>query len=326
MSKNTSKTLIFIGLGKMGKNIIFHLLESEISLKIYNRTKSVSDDFISLIEQENSSNSYSGNIQAFASVSELLQDVQSPRVIFLMVKAGQAVDDVIQILLDNGCQADDIIIDGGNSFYEDSKRRQEQLKAKKIHFIDCGTSGGLEGARYGSCLMLGGDKDVVSSLAWLWDALTCRSQVAPHSFSNGSWEYMGASGAGHFVKMIHNGIEYGMNQAIAEGFDLLSKSEYQLDYQKVAQSYARGSVIRGWLMELLERAFSKDHALLGYKGVIGGGETGSFVLKTAQKLHSPQPILAQAIESRNQSQSTPSFGSKIVAALRFEYGGHEEPQ
>jgi 6-phosphogluconate dehydrogenase len=368
-----------IGLGKMGQNIALHLLEQGIHVTVYNRTTSVADTFVKEIESYRSSYTQEseefsiGTLISAQSIEQLVSSIPQPKIVLLMVKAGKPVDDVISQLVDAGMTEGDILIDAGNSFYEDSKKRYEQLFDKKISYIDCGTSGGLEGARYGACLMIGGDKERVEKLAWLWDALSgkshdaletcecdtceekqdgleyqhacmcggncgCGGHCGEHESighehdccdeecesSLGTWTYFGPSGAGHFVKMVHNGVEYGIDQAIGEGFHLLEQSPYQLNLADVADNWTQGSVVRGWLMELLADALKKDGKLKQYKGVIGGGETGNWTVETAKKLNVPQPILEQALKARKDSQTHPNFSGKVVSALRFEYGGHKE--
>ncbi len=327
-------TIGFIGLGRMGKNMILHLLEQGINVVGYNRTSKVTDEFASEVEEQPFSlhdQESSGTFTVVYSLADLIRELPSPRVIILMVKAGEAVDNVIKELQENGLATDDILIDGGNSFFEDSKRRFEMLSEKKIHYIDCGTSGGLEGARNGACLMLGGNESIVESLDFLWDALAgmkrdslTKSGMEDSRSLGGGWTYFGPSGAGHFVKMVHNGIEYGIDQAFGDGFELLEKSPYNLDLEKVAKNWTKGSVVRGWLVELLARAFSKDPKLASYVGRVGGGQTGQWTIDTAKKLGITQPILEEAMRAREKSQETPSFAGKVVSALRYEYGGHKE--
>jgi 6-phosphogluconate dehydrogenase len=306
----------FIGLGRMGKNMILHLLERGVSVVAYNRTSQITDEFADEVEEELSAVSLGelekrGSLMTVYTIKDLIQELSQPRIIFLMVKAGEAVDCVIDELLHEGLSPDDIVIDGGNSFYEDSIRRFNILKEKNIHFIDCGTSGGLEGARHGACLMLGGEESLVESLDELWNAL-------------GTWNYFGVAGAGHFVKMVHNGVEYGMNQALAEGFALLEKSDYNFDLATVAKSWSTGSVVRGWLVELLHRALMKDPKLENYKGTAGGGQTGRWAIDTGKKLGVAQRIAEEALRAREASYSEPNFAGKVVSALRYEYGGHVE--
>lgn len=351
-------TLGFIGLGKMGQNIVFHLLEQAIDVVVYNRTQKVSDIFkTEILEVQKEQELDLGTLTVANSLTELVKAIPSPRVIFMMVKAGEAVDEVLEGLQNAGLTKGDIVIDGGNSYYEDSVRRYTRLQQEEISYIDCGTSGGLEGARFGACLMLGGDQQTVESMAWLWDAMAGITESEPESVEdqhtegegccvNGGcgaggcggcdgcgeeitsaamWTYFGPSGAGHFVKMVHNGVEYGIDQAIGEGFHLLAEGPYkQLDLSAVASTWSQGSVVRGWLVELLQRSLSNDPRLEKYHGVVGGGQTGQWTIDTAKKHNIPQPILETALQARRASNKKPTFATKVVSALRFEYGGHTE--
>lgn len=192
----------FVGLGRMGKNMVLHLLEQGIDVVAYNRTKEKTDD----LKKENPT------VQTAYTVAELIGKLNTPRIIWLMVPNGQPVDDMLGQLISFGIQKGDIVIDGGNTYYKDTVRRGKELSDKGITYLDCGTSGGLSGARNGACLMVGGEKEAITSLDWLWKAAAV----------DGGYAHFGPSGAGHFVKMVHNGVEYGMNQAIGEGFDILS--------------------------------------------------------------------------------------------------------
>jgi len=294
----------FIGLGKMGKNMVLHLLEQGIDVFAYNRTQQATDQ----LKAENPKLTVAYTTQDFVKL------LPSPRVIWLMVAAGAPVDEVIDSLIASGIQKDDIVIDGGNSFYKDSIRRNDKLSKSSIKYIDCGTSGGLEGGRNGACLMLGGEESVIERLRWLWDALAIKD----------GWNHFGPAGAGHFVKMVHNAVEYGIDQALGEGFEMLAKSPYELDLVRVANTWNHGSVVRSWLIELLGRALTKDPHLDTFTGKVGGGETGVWALATAKELGVDAKILEDAISARKTSLTTPTFVTKVVSALRKEYGGHEE--
>lgn len=296
----------FIGLGRMGKNMVLRLIEQQVWVVGYNRTQGVTEGFV----KEASSNYF---FPAYE-IASLVTKLQSPKVIFLMVPNGQPVDDMIAQLLAAGVSAGDTIIDGGNCFYKDSMRRHGELKAKGIHFIDCGTSGGLEGARNGACLMLGGDEEVINKLDWLW-----KSIATPDGYT-----YFGPAGAGHFVKMVHNGVEYGMNQAIGEGFEILEKGPYTLDFPKIAQNWSHGSVVRGWLIELLAKAMKSDPRLVEYEGKVGGGQTGTWTVEAAKEFGVEVSVLEDALKAREKSQAHPTFAGKVVSALRAGYGGHKE--
>jgi 6-phosphogluconate dehydrogenase len=287
----------FIGLGKMGKNMVLRLREKGIEVVAYNRTP----------QKE---------IEAVTSIEALIKELPTPRVIWLMVPNGQPVDDVIGQLMSFGIQKGDIVIDGGNTYYKDTVRRNREFAAKGIIYLDCGTSGGLEGARNGACLMIGGDESVVHDLTWLWDAAAVKD----------GWAHFGPSGAGHFVKMVHNGVEYGMNQAIGEGFEILSKGPYTLDFAKVAHNWSHGSVVRGWLIELLAKAMDDDPKLDGFSGRVGGGETGKWTTDCAIEFNVEAPVITDALKARKESMEKPTFAGKVVSALRAGYGGHTEPK
>jgi 6-phosphogluconate dehydrogenase len=233
------------------------------------------------------------------------------KIFWLMVPAGKIVDSTIDSLaplLTRG----DVIIDGGNSNYKDSLRRYEMLQKKGIEFLDCGTSGGVSGALNGVCAMIGGNKEAFDECEPIFKAV---------ALPNG-YLYCGAAGSGHFVKMIHNGIEYGMMQSIAEGFDLMNHSGYDFDYAAVAALWNHGSVIRSWLMELAQNAFEKDAKLDKIKGVMNSSGEGKWMLETALDMGVATPVVALSLLMRYRSQEQDTFGGKIVAALRNEFGGH----
>ena len=307
----------FIGLGRMGRNVVLHLLDQGMDVIAYNRTREKIDQ----LKAENP------KLKPAYNVKELVGQLQAPRTIFLMVPNGVPVDDMISQLLASGLQKGDCVIDGGNTYYKDTVRRSVELASKEIHYIDCGTSGGLEGARNGACLMIGGDKEAVITLEWVWNVLSGSNGAVPHEASaKGGWAHFGPSGAGHFVKMVHNGVEYGMNQALGEGFEILSKGPYELDFAKVAHNWSHGSVVRGWLVELLAKAFDADPKLDQYTGKVGGGETGKWTLEAAKEFGVEVDVIEESIEAREKSQAKPTFAGKVVSALRAGYGGHKEPK
>lgn len=288
-----------IGLGKMGFNLALNLKRNNYDVV----AQDVNSDFVSKIGQE--------GIETAFSVEELCKKLTNRRVIWLMVPAGEIVDAVITSLLPYLSKSD-IIIDGGNSNYNDSKRRYAQLKEHGIDFLDCGTSGGTSGALNGACTMIGGDADVFDYVAKVFKDI---------SVENG-FLYTGAAGSGHFTKMVHNGIEYGMMQSIAEGFEVFEHSEFDIDFQKTAKLFNHGSVVRSWLMELTENAFSKDARLDGIKGIMHSSGEGKWTLETALDLGVPTPVIALSIMMRYRSQMSDTFSGKVVAALRNEFGGH----
>ncbi|CAD0009266.1 phosphogluconate dehydrogenase (NAD(+)-dependent, decarboxylating) [Flavobacterium salmonis] len=288
-----------IGLGKMGFNLALNLKRNNYQVV----AQDVNTDFVSKIGEE--------GIETAYTVEELCQKLTNRRVIWLMVPAGEIVDAVIVSLLPY-LSKNDIIIDGGNSNYNDSKRRYAQLKELGIDFLDCGTSGGTSGALNGACTMIGGDAAVFDYVAKVFKDI---------SVENG-FLYTGAAGSGHFTKMVHNGIEYGMMQSIAEGFEVFEHSEFDIDFQKTAKLFNHGSVVRSWLMELTENAFSKDARLDGIKGIMHSSGEGKWTLETALDLGVPTPVIALSIMMRYRSQMSDTFSGKVVAALRNEFGGH----
>ncbi len=289
----------FIGLGKMGANMVDNLLDHDHEIVVYD----ISEKAVA---------SYAGKGAIGAnSLEEMAEKLSSPRIIWLMVPSGSPVDTTLQKLLPL-LEPGDIVIDGGNSNYHDTVRRDRELSAKGIHFMDVGTSGGLEGARNGACMMVGGKEEVVTIMSPLLEDL-----CVP-----GGYAYLGVAGAGHFAKMVHNGIEYGMMQAMGEGFALLEKSEYPFDYHKVAKVWSNGSVIRGWLMELAARAFEHNGDLGGLSGEIADSGEGQWTVETALDKGVSIPVIAGALFSRYRSRSQENFSDKVVAVLRHEFGGH----
>lgn len=288
-----------IGLGKMGFNLALNLQRNGYEVV----AQDVNTDFVAKIGQE--------GINTALSVKELCQKLNGRKVIWLMVPAGEIVDGVITSLLPF-LEKNDIIIDGGNSNYKDSKRRYSQLKELGIDFLDCGTSGGTSGALNGACTMIGGDAAVFEYVAQVFKDI---------SVENGHL-YTGAAGSGHFTKMVHNGIEYGMMQSIAEGFEVFEHSEFDIDFEKTAKLFNHGSVVRSWLMELTENAFSKDPHLDSIKGIMHSSGEGKWTLETALDLGVPTPVIALSIMMRYRSQMQDTFSGKLVAALRNEFGGH----
>ncbi|WP_432777100.1 phosphogluconate dehydrogenase (NAD(+)-dependent, decarboxylating) [Brevibacillus gelatini] len=291
--------LAILGLGKMGYNLTLNLLSHQHEVVAYDVDSSRAEEL-----------SREGAIPA-ASVEDAVAKLEAPRVIWLMVPAGEIVDqlvDQLSALLSPG----DIVIDGGNSHYKQSVERYERLKAKGIHFLDVGTSGGMEGARHGACMMIGGDREAFAHI---------EPMIRDINVDKG-YLYTGEAGSGHFLKMIHNGIEYGMMQAIGEGFEVLAKSQYDYDFAEVARVWANGSVIRGWLMDLTERAFRKDAKLDGIRGVMHSSGEGKWTLETALDLQAATPVIAMSLLMRYRSLDEDTFHGKVVAALRNEFGGH----
>lgn len=288
-----------IGLGKMGYNLVLNLLD--------NGHQVVVND----VNPEPGRELAEKGATAAESVAALVSQLEKPRVVWVMVPAGRIVDGVLDglsELLEEG----DIVIDGGNSQYKDSIRRSETLGRKGIFLFDAGTSGGMSGAQNGGCFMIGGDKEKFAIIEPLFKDL---------AVENG-YLYTGPSGSGHYLKMVHNGIEYGMMQAIGEGFEVLEKSAFDYDHEAVARVWSNGSVIRGWLMELTENAFSKDPNLDEIKGVMQSSGEGKWTVQEALDLEVSTPVIALSLLMRYRSLENDTFHGKVVAALRNEFGGH----
>ncbi|NTU68733.1 MAG: decarboxylating 6-phosphogluconate dehydrogenase [Chlorobiaceae bacterium] len=289
----------FIGLGKMGFAMVEHLLECGHRVVVYD----LSADAVGTLAGR-------GAVPA-GSLHHLVDELRSPRVVWMMVPAGRAVDTVLDGLAPS-LRSGDIVIDGGNSHYTDTVSRAAKLAGDGVHLLDAGTSGGLEGARNGACIMVGGPREAYDAVEPLLRDL-CVGE---------GYGYMGASGSGHFVKMVHNGIEYGMMQAIGEGFDLLESSGYGIDHETVARVWSNGSVIRGWLMELAGKAFAKDARLSYLGGAIADSGEGRWTVQAALERGVSIPVIAGSVFRRFSSRSKDNFSDRVVAALRHEFGGH----
>jgi 6-phosphogluconate dehydrogenase len=244
-------------------------------------------------------------------VEELVNSLQTPRAVWLMVPSGDVTDQMIDKLL-TLLQPGDALVDGGNSNWKDSKRHSALCKAKGIQFMDEGTSGGIWGLQVGYCLMIGGERDTFQRLEPAFKTL------APEQ----GYLYCGPAGSGHFVKMVHNGIEYGMMQAYAEGFEILEKSEFSLDLRAVADVWGKGSVVRSWLLELLQDAFTHDPHLDSIKGYVEDSGEGRWTIQAAIDEDVPAPVITLALYQRFLSRQEESFAAKVNAALRKEFGGH----
>lgn len=293
--------LAMIGLGRMGMNMARRLLERGHSVVAYNRSSDKTDEIVA-----------EGAIGAY-SFAELAEKLTSPRILWMMLPAGSVVDEHISALGDI-LSPGDIVIDGGNTYYKDDIRRAALLAKKDIRFLDVGVSGGIWGLKIGYCLMIGGSRDVYELVEPVFEAL------APEE----GYLFCGPTGSGHFVKMVHNGIEYGMLQAYAEGFDILENSPYahSLDLRQVAHLWNRGSVVRSWLLELAEAAFEKDGKLAHVRGYVEDSGEGRWTVQQAVETGVPAPATTIALFSRFRSRREDSFADKFVAALRKEFGGH----
>jgi len=290
----------FIGLGKMGMNMVRRLLDSGHEIVAYARTA----ETVNKAEDK-------GAVGAL-SLQDLVDKLQKPRLVWFMVPAGNATEETIKKtapLLEEG----DILVDGGNSYYKDSIRRAEELKKRKIAFLDVGTSGGIWGLKKGYCLMIGGKKDVLRGVEPIFKALSPENGYA----------HVGPNGAGHFVKMVHNGIEYALLHGYAEGFEIMNaKKEFNLDLQKIAGLWNQGSVIRSWLLELAENAFKNDPDLSSIKGFVEDSGEGRWTVAEAIEQNIPAPLITLSLLERFHSRQDESFSAKVIAALRNEFGGH----
>jgi 6-phosphogluconate dehydrogenase len=297
----------FVGLGKMGGNMV-------LRLTIGTPDKSVQGghQVVGFAKDPNPDLSGAAGVEVVADLADMVNRLPSPRIVWVMVPAGNATESVISTL-EPLLKEGDILIDGGNSYYKDSVRRSAILADRKLRFLDVGTSGGVWGRAEGYCMMVGGEEDAVAICKPIFDTL------AP---PNG-WAHMGKSGAGHFVKMVHNGIEYGMMQAYGEGFEVLYKSDYGLNLEKIATVWNRGSVVRSWLLELAERALAKEQDLKSIAPYVSDSGEGRWTLQAAIEEDVPVPVLAASLFARFASRDPYNFAARFSAALRNQFGGHE---
>ncbi len=294
--------LLMVGLGKMGMNMAQRLKRGGHRVIGYARTAATVQR---AIEQ---------GIEGVFSLEEGVQRLSPPRIIWCMVPAGQATDEIIQQLIPL-LQAGDIVVDGGNSNYKDTLRRAGQLQAHGLRFVDCGTSGGVWGLSEGYSLMIGGDAETVEYLRPLFETLA----PAPDR----GWGHVGPHGAGHFVKMVHNGIEYGMMQAMAEGFSILkAKKEFKLDLHQIAEIWRYGSVVRSWLLDLAARALSEDSHLSTIRPWVADSGEGRWTVFESIDLDVPAPVITLALQMRFASRDEENFAARLLAALRHQFGGH----
>ncbi|HUZ78686.1 MAG TPA: decarboxylating 6-phosphogluconate dehydrogenase [Chloroflexota bacterium] len=294
--------LAIVGLGRMGANMAIRLVRGGHTVRAFNRTTSVA---VKLAADN-------PPIIAAASLGEAIRALPTPRIVWLMVPAGQATEDQLDAvlpLLEKG----DIVVDGGNSKWRDDAPRAAKCASHGVQFMDCGTSGGVWGLRVGYSLMIGGDRATYQGLEPIWKTL------APED----GYLYCGPNGAGHFVKMVHNGIEYGMLQAYAEGYEILKASAFDLDLHAVAGVWNHGSVVRSWINELAEDAFSKNPNLDGIKGWVADSGEGRWTVEAAIDTDVPAPVLTLSLLERFRSRQDESFAAKVIAIIRNEFGGHE---
>jgi 6-phosphogluconate dehydrogenase len=291
----------FIGLGKMGGNMVHRIhRDSEHECVVFD----FSEDAVGEAEGHGASGA--------GSLEELVSKLEPPRMVWIMVPAGDPTQSTVEQLgelLDQG----DTIIDGGNSKWTDDKKRAEQLEPKGIHYVDVGTSGGVWGLEVGYCMMVGGTDDGVGRITPILDVL------APPD----GWGHMGPNGAGHYVKMVHNGVEYGIMQAYAEGFELFAATDWDLDHRAIAHLWNQGSVVRSWLCELLELAFEQEgNDLQNIRGWVQDSGEGRWTIEDSINRAVPTPVMTAALFARFASRQDESYAAKVNAALRNQFGGH----
>jgi len=290
----------FIGLGKMGGPMVQRLVGDGHEVVAYDPVAAA----LKKAEQD-------GAVAA-GSLEDLAGALDPPRVVWIMVPSGDPTEQTIEHL-SSLIDRDDVVIDGGNSFYKDSMRRAQEQASKGITLLDAGTSGGIWGLEIGYCLMVGGPKEAFKMAEPIFAGL------APHD----GYAHVGPSGAGHYVKMIHNGIEYALLQGYAEGLEILAaKSDFDLDLAQISHLWNQGSVIRSWLLELAERAFAKDARLSSVAGYVQDSGEGRWTVTEAIEQDVPAPVITQALFERFHSRQQESFAAKVIAALRDEFGGH----
>ncbi len=292
--------LAMIGLGRMGGNMVQRLLEGGHSVVAYDRSPEAVKAHVAL------------GAKAATDLAHACRQLAAPRIVWIMVPSGKPVEDTIDSLLPHLSRGD-VIIDGGNSNFHDTIRRAERLAAQGVAFVDSGTSGGIWGLKNGYCLMIGATPAAFELCKPIFTTLAPPNGCA----------HVGPPGAGHYVKMIHNGIEYGMLQAYAEGYEILNASKtFKLDLHQIAAVWNQGSVVRSWINELAERAFAKDPTLADLKGYVEDSGEGRWTVQEAIDVDVPAPVITLSLLTRFRSRQAESYSAKVIAALRNEFGGH----
>ena len=317
-----------IGLGRMGGNIARRLMLNGHTTVVFDRNT----DFVSALEQEGAT--------GVADLPALVAGLAKPRAVWVMLPSGAPTEETIETL-SQLLDADDIIIDGGNTFYKDDIRRSQALAEKGIQYVDVGTSGGVWGLERGYCMMIGGDTGVVKHLDPLFAALApgmgdiarTKDRVSDDDRAERGYIHAGPAGAGHFVKMVHNGIEYGLMQAYAEGFNLMKMKggenlpedqRFDLNLGDIAEVWRRGSVVSSWLLDLTADALATDAPLDGYSGAVADSGEGRWTIEAAMEQSTPVPVLSNALFARYSSRQQSLYGDKLLSAMRFGFGGHVE--
>ncbi|UPT34801.1 phosphogluconate dehydrogenase (NAD(+)-dependent, decarboxylating) [Pseudomonas amygdali] len=319
-----------IGLGRMGGNIARRLMLNGHTTVVYDRD-----------EASRNALANDGSV-AVAGLKEMVDALDKPRAIWVMLPAGAPTEETIQTL-SQLLDADDVIIDGGNTFYKDDIRRAQELTEKGLHYVDVGTSGGVWGLERGYCMMIGGEAAVVERLDPLFATLApglgsierTKGRISTDDRAERGYIHSGPAGSGHFVKMIHNGIEYGMMQAFAEGFDLLkqknsehlpAEQRFDLNTADIAEVWRRGSVVSSWLLDLTADALATDPQLDAFSGSVADSGEGRWTIEAAIEQAVPVPVLSSALFARFRSRQASSYADKMLSAMRFGFGGHKEPK
>ena len=290
----------FVGLGKMGGNMVERLLKGNHQVVAFD------------VNEEARKQAQAKGTTLASSLEALASSLEAPRVIWIMVPAGGPTEETIEALTSLLSEGD-IVLDGGNSHYRGSMRRADELKAQGISFLDVGTSGGIWGLQVGYCMMIGGEEEAFRKVEPILETL-----APPDGYA-----HVGPSGAGHFVKMVHNGIEYALLQAYGEGFEIMeAKKECRLNHTQIARLWNQGSVIRSWLLELAEMAFQKDPDLKSIRGYVEDSGEGRWTVAEALDEDVPAPVITLSLLERFRSRQEDSFSAKVIAALRNEFGGH----
>jgi len=319
-----------IGLGRMGGNIARRLMLKGHTTVVYDRD-----------EASRATLAKEGSIPA-NDLKSLVDALEKPRAVWVMLPAGAPTEETIETL-STLLDPEDVIIDGGNTFYKDDIRRAKALTEKGLHYVDVGTSGGVWGLERGYCMMIGGDSDVVHRLDPIFDTLApgygsverTKGRDAVDDRAERGYIHAGPAGSGHFVKMIHNGIEYGLMQAFAEGFDILKtknsenlpvEERFDLNVADIAEVWRRGSVVSSWLLDLTADALATDPQLHAYSGSVADSGEGRWTIDAAMEQAVPVPVLSNSLFARFRSRQQSTYGDKLLSAMRFGFGGHKEPK
>jgi 6-phosphogluconate dehydrogenase len=320
--------LAMIGLGRMGANIARRLMRGSHEVVVWDRDESA----VATLAEE-------GAVPA-TSLADAVSQMESPRIFWVMLPAGDPTEQTIESLM-TLCEPGDVIIDGGNTFYKDDIRRAASCRMKQFHYVDVGTSGGVWGLERGYCMMIGGDKETVERLDPIFDTLApglgtierTRGRNRTDDRAERGYIHAGPAGAGHFVKMVHNGIEYGLMQAYAEGFDILKgkaserlieAERFEIDLTDVAEVWRRGSVISSWLLDLSALALAQDNKLEQFTGKVADSGEGQWTIDAAMEEAVPAYVLSSALFARYRSRTDHTFADKMLSAMRFGFGGHVE--